>query len=200
VPNRAALSLVSLAVANPHVLEIARLPRRTYHQAVTAVDELVLVLEDAFAAKGIEETGESQSMLGNLATVPVELWTSIPPGGERSIASIVLHVGGCLVMYDEYAFGPGRKQWDDPDLIPWTGDAAPMSETIEWMTEAHRRFVDHIRALDDAELGAPRPANWGEMLATRWLISGIATHSSYHAGEINHIRSLLRPDDAWMWG
>ena len=167
---------------------------------MTAVDELVLVLEDAFAAKGIEETGESQSMLGNLATVPAEFWTAVPPGGERSIASIVLHVGGCLVMYDEYAFGPGRKRWDDPDLIPWSGDAAPMSEAIEWMTEAHRRFVDHVRALDDAELGAPRPANWGEMLQTRWLISAIATHSSYHAGEINHIRSLLRRDDAWMWG
>ncbi len=38
---------------------------------VTGVQELVFcILEDAFAAKGIQETGESQSMLGNLATVP----------------------------------------------------------------------------------------------------------------------------------
>jgi hypothetical protein len=34
---------------------------------MSAVDELVFILQDAFAAKGIEETGESQSMLGNLA-------------------------------------------------------------------------------------------------------------------------------------
>jgi DinB family protein len=167
---------------------------------MSAVDELVFMLEDAFAATGNEETGESQSMLGNLATVPERLWTAVPPGGDRSIASIVLHVGGCLVMYEEYAFGQGRKQWDDAGLIPWGRDDAPMGEAIEWMSAAHRSFVDHVRALDDAELGAPRLANWNEMVPTRWLISAIATHSSYHAGEINHIRSLLLHDDRWMWG
>jgi DinB family protein len=167
---------------------------------MSAVDELVYILEDAFAAKGIEETGESQSMLGNLATVPEELWASVPAGGERSIASIVLHVGVCVVMYDEYAFGPGEKGWDDEHLIPWTPEGAPMGEAIAWMSDAHGTFVDHVRALDDSDLGAPRLANWGEMLATRWLISAIATHSSYHAGEINHIRSMLQRDDGWMWG
>jgi DinB superfamily len=167
---------------------------------MSGVDELVYVLEDAFAAKGIEETGESQSMLGNLATVPEQLWTTVPPGGERSIASIVLHVGACLVMYDEYAFGPGRKQWDDAELIPWGRDDAPMTDAIEWMTTAHQRFADHVRALGAADLGEPRLTNWGELVPTRWLVSAIATHSSYHAGEINHIRSLLQRDDRWLWG
>lgn len=167
---------------------------------MTAVEELVCVLEDAFSAKGIEETGESQSMLGNLATVPEDLWRVTPRGGERTIASIVLHVGGCLVMYDEYAFGPGKRQWDDADLLPWSLEEAPMAGAIDWMTEAHRRFVDHVAAMGDDDLGQPRRANWGEMVPTRWLISAIATHSSYHAGEINHIRSLLRREDAWMWG
>jgi hypothetical protein len=185
-------------VAMPH------LPGRPgdaiYHRVVTAVEELVAILEDTFAAKGIEETGESQSMLGNLATVPEALWTAVPHAGERTIASIVLHVGGCLVMYDEYAFGPGRKQWEDPDLVPWTREDAPMTDAIAWMTDAHRRFVDHVAALADDQLGELRPANWGETVPTRWLISAIATHSSYHAGEINHIRSLLQRDDGWMWG
>jgi hypothetical protein len=167
---------------------------------MTAVEELLYILEDAFAGQGIEETGESQSMLGNMATVTEDLWRMVPPGGERTIASIVLHVGGCLVMYDEYAFGPGRRQWNDPDLIPWSHDEAPMAEAIDWMTSAHRRFVDHVAALDDADLGEPRLSNWGERVPARWLISMIATHSSYHAGEINHIRSLLQRDDAWMWG
>jgi DinB superfamily len=186
-------------VAMSHLL-VDRPGDATYHQVVTAVEELVAILEDAFAAKGIEETGESQSMLGNLATVPDPLWTAVPDGGERTIASIVVHVGGCLVMYDEYAFGPGRKQWDDPDLVPWTREDAPMTDAIAWMTDAHRRFVDHVAALADDQLGEPRLANWGEMVPTRWLISAIATHSSYHAGEINHVRSLLQHDDRWLWG
>lgn len=166
---------------------------------MTAIEELVYLLEDAFASAGNEETGESQSMLGNLATVPEELWRAIPSGGERSIASIVLHVGGCLVMYDEYAFGPGRRQWDDPDLYPWNRDEAPMSDAVAWMVTAHRRFVDHVATLGGDDLGEPRLANWGELVPTRGLIAAIATHATYHAGEINHIRSLLRGDDAWMW-
>jgi hypothetical protein len=174
--------------------------RPTYHRHVTAVEELVYLLEDAFASNGNPETGESQSMLGNLATVSEGLWREIPPGGERSIASIVVHVGGCLVMYDEYAFGPGRKTWDDADLVPWSRDEAPMADAIAWMTAAHRRFVDHVAELGDDDLGTPRPANWGELVPTRDLIAAIATHASYHAGEINHIRSLMRGDDAWMWG
>ena len=169
-------------------------------RAVSAVDELASILEDAFAARGIEATGESQSMLGNLATVPEQLWTLVPLGGERSIASIVSHVGACLVMYDDHAFGPGHRRWDDPDLFPWGPGDAPMSEAIDWMSDAHRAFVDHVRALEDADLGAERLANWGEMVPTGWLISAMATHSSYHAGEINHIRSLLQRDDRWMWG
>jgi hypothetical protein len=74
-----------------------------------------------------------------------------------------------------------------------------MGEAIEWMSAAHRRFVSHVTDLADDDLGKPRRANWGEDVPTRWLISAIATHSAYHAGEINHIRSLLQRDDAWMW-
>lgn len=166
---------------------------------MTAVGEVVYILEDAFSAKGIEETGESQSMLGNLATVSEDIWRTPPPGGERTIASIVLHVGGCLAMYDDYAFGPGTKHWDDPDLIPWSDADAPMAATIDWMTAAHDRFVNHVASLEEVDLAQPRLANWGEPMPTRWLVSAIATHSTYHAGEINHIRSLLRRDDDWMW-
>src|SRR5262245_24239205 len=83
----------------------------TYHRHVTAIEELVYLLEDAFASRGNPETGESQSVLGNLTTVPEELWRVVPPGGERTIA----------------------------------------------------------------------------------------THASYHAGEVNHIRSLRGGDEAWMW-
>lgn len=131
---------------------------------MTGVQELVFILEDAFAGKGIEETGESQSLLGNLGTVPEDLWQARAPGGQRTIASIVLHVAGCLVMYDEYAFGPGQLQWDDPELIPWSPEDAPMVDAIEWMAAAHRRFVDHIAALDDDGLAKPRRANWA-----RWF-------------------------------
>ena len=167
---------------------------------MTAVDEIVYLLEEAFSGTGIEETNEGQALLMNLATVDEARWHAVPPGGSRTIASIALHVGTCKVMYAEYAFGPGRMRWDDPSLRPWPVGEEPMPETIAWLKDTHARFVDHVRALRDDELGAPRMANWGEPMQTRWLIKTIIEHDTYHAGEINHIRSILAADDAWRWG
>jgi DinB superfamily len=165
-----------------------------------AVDELVYLLDEAFRGKGIEETNESQSLLANLGSVDDRIWRTPPPGGKRTIESVVLHVGSCKVMYEEYAFGPGRLNWDDAAVQPWPEGAAPREESIAWLTRAHDRFVDRVRALNDDDLACLRPANWGEDRETRWLISTILQHDTYHAGEINHIRALLLADDAWRWG
>jgi hypothetical protein len=75
-----------------------------------------------------------------------------------------------------------------------------MHEAVSWLKASHARFVDHVRHLSDADLGVPRRANWGGLEPTRWLISTILQHDTYHAGEINHIRSLLAQDDRWRWG
>ena len=76
-----------------------------------AVDEVVYVLQEAFSGAGIEESNEGQSLLQNLKSVEESMWRLVPAGGVRTIESIALHVGSCEVMYDEYAFGPGRLLW-----------------------------------------------------------------------------------------
>lgn len=167
---------------------------------MTAIDELVYLLQEAFSGKGIEETNESQSLLRNLMSVEEPEWRTAPRGGVRTIESVTLHVGSCKVMYDEYAFGPGRLGWQDPEVQPWTRGEAPMAGTIAWLEEAHERFVGHVQALEDSDLPVQRRANWGELRETRWLISTILQHDTYHAGEVNHIRSLLVSDDAWRFG
>jgi hypothetical protein len=57
-----------------------------------------------------------------------------------------------------------------------------------------------VATLDDEDLGAKRSASWGELKETRWLISVLIQHDTYHAGEINHARSLLTANDKWKWG
>jgi hypothetical protein len=51
---------------------------------------------------------------------------------------------------------------------------------------------------DDAELARPRRTNWGELRETRWVIAvTMIQHDLYHAGEINHLRSLHQQADQW---
>jgi uncharacterized damage-inducible protein DinB len=162
------------------------------------IDALLYLLEEAFLAGGIEESNESQALLPNLATVPNEAWRAVPDGAVRSIEAIVVHVGACKIMYDDYAFGSGTLQWATPQVEPWPEGAAPRAEVIPWLEAAHATLVGHVAALaDDAELDRPRATNWGEDRPTRWLIAAMITHDAYHAGEINHIRSLLDGDDRW---
>jgi hypothetical protein len=129
---------------------------------MTAVQELVYLLNEGFSGRGIEQTNESQSLLVNLASVDEAHWKTPPPGGTRTVESIALHVDTCKLMYDEYAFGPGKLRWDDPHLQPWPEGEAPMSEVISWLETVHQRLVEHVAALGDDDLGGMRAANWGE--------------------------------------
>jgi len=159
----------------------------------------LLLLEEAFEGRGIEESNESQALLTNLGTVDEATWRAKPPGATRTIESMVLHVGSCKVMYDDYAFGPGTRQWDQPDVQPWQEGSAPMAEAIDWLRRMHRSFVEHVGNLTDDDLESPRMTNWGELRPTRWIVAAMITHDAYHAGEINHLRSMLGTDDRWRW-
>ena len=164
------------------------------------VESILHLIDEAFEGRGLEESNESQALLTNLATVTEAEWRALPPGATRTIESMVLHVAGCKIMYADYAFGPGTRQWGTPEVeSAWEPGAAPMAEAIEWLREAHRSFREHVKGLTDDELDRPRMTNWGEMRPTRWITAAIIGHDFYHAGEVNHLRSLLGTDDRWRW-
>jgi len=164
------------------------------------IKALLDLMDEAFRGGGIEESNESQALITNLASVPDEAWTALPAGAVRSIASIAIHVGACKIMYDDYAFGTGTLQFGTPAVEPWDEAAAAPSEVTAWLEDAHRALTEHVKALaDDTELDRPRPTNWGEDRPTRWVIGAMITHDAYHAGEINHLRSILDSDDRWRY-
>lgn len=74
-----------------------------------------------------------------------------------------------------------------------------ISEATVWLGEGHARLRHSIATLDDAELLRPRLANWGELKETRWIIAVMIQHDLYHAGEINHLRSLRQHNDRWAY-
>jgi hypothetical protein len=165
----------------------------------SGIHELCTLLDEAFRGAGIEETNESQALLPNLATVPPDQWRAVAPGGVRTVADIAGHIGACLVMYDDYAFGTGSLRFGTPEVEPYAESGSP-EEVRAWLEAVHERFVEHVRALpDDLELDRLRPTNWGEERPTRWIVAAMVTHHAYHAGEINHLRSILGTDDRWRY-
>ena len=148
-----------------------------------AVDQLLYLLDEAFAGE------DWHALLRQLhAITPVE-WCWAPPGGQRTIRDIVQHVGGCKVMYENYAFGDATLSWEHP--IVTGGEAlADVASAVAWLRRG-------VAGLDDAQLNQPRLTNWGELKETRWIVAVMIQHDLYHAGEINHLRALYRRDDRW---
>jgi uncharacterized damage-inducible protein DinB len=165
----------------------------------TGIEALLDLLDEAYRGRGIESSNESQALLTNIETVPDEYWRALLPGAARSIHDIVGHVGACKVMYDDYAFGSGILRFGTPEVEPFASSGS-QADVVDWISEAHERLVDHVAALaDDTELDVLRLTNWGEQRPTRWIVATMITHDAYHAGEINHIRSLLDGDDRWRF-
>jgi uncharacterized damage-inducible protein DinB len=156
------------------------------------MSQLLYLLDSAF------EGTAWHSLLGNLRPVTPEDWLWVPPGGKRSIRDIVQHVGGSKLMYENHAFGDRKLTWDDP--VVDGGDAlATLPSALVWLKDAQKRLRQSIALLDDAELLRQRMTNWGEQKETRWIVTTMIEHDLYHAGEINHLRSLHGRDDRWAY-
>lgn len=159
------------------------------------IDTLCWLIEDAF----VGNLGDS--IMSNLVNVREEDWTALPPGGERSIADILEHVGWCKWMYEDYAFGTASLPGDRPPLVPGeTIRSRPHDELLSWLKEGHYKWLGSVRALpDDSELERDRLTNWGEWMKTRIIIRSMIGHDYYHAGEINHLRAILQGNDRWEY-
>jgi hypothetical protein len=159
------------------------------------IDTLCWLIENAFGGD------DSHSLLNNLVNIREEDWTALPPGGGRSIADILEHVGWCKWMYEDYAFGSSSMRGDQPPLIPAGGARSrPHDELLPWLKEGHYKWLASVRALpDDTELECDRITNWGEWMKTSTINRIMIGHDYYHAGEINHLRSLLQGNDRWEY-
>ena len=160
--------------------------------SIPAVSQLLYLLDEAF------DGTEWHSLLGNLRSVTREDWLWVPPSGERSMRDIVGHVGGCKLMYHDYAFGAGTLTWDHP-LVTGDEAVASVDSAVSWLRQGQERLRGAIAQLDDVELPHPRMTNWGEPAETRWIVAVMIQHDLYHAGEINHLRSLRQHTDRWEY-
>jgi uncharacterized damage-inducible protein DinB len=161
-----------------------------------ALDEYLYLMDEAFGGD------DWHSLMTNVKPVGSDEWRWVAPGGVRPIGEMVSHVAGCKNMYQDHAFGPGTLTWTDPRAAQNLPDSTPAGiEALRGrLLDAQRRLRASVDALgDDAELFRPRRTNWGELKETRWIIKALIEHDLYHAGEINHLRSLRRADDRWAF-
>jgi hypothetical protein len=136
-----------------------------------------------------------ETLMATVRSLEDDDWLWVPPRGVRHIAGILGHVAGGKHMNINHSFDGLTPQWDDAQF----SIERPVPEIIDWLREGQQKLLDRVSALEDADLTKPRTMHWGRQRETRWLLSQMITHDLFHAGEINHIRSLHHQDDKWEW-
>jgi uncharacterized damage-inducible protein DinB len=122
-------------------------------------------------------------------------------GGYRSILGVMKHVAGWSEVYRSFAFDDEPRHWDDTDWPRGLRDriepgAGYLAEILAWFEGTADRW---LASVDDADLAAERPVHWGGTLPLGELVSTVASHWTYHAGEINEILAIRR-GEAWEYG
>ena len=96
------------------------------------------------------------------------------PAPITTIGWRIVHVADCKLMYQEYAFGPGRLQW--PELeAPHTS-----SDALRALDERQAKLMDAVRAMSDHELDVERMTNWGEPWPAWRILWTMVHHARGH--------------------
>src|SRR5688572_14263630 len=159
----------------------------------SAVHEILSLLRAAY------KDDPEHSLLGSLWTVSDTDWSAKLSADGRSIRAIVRHVATAYHAYHESAFGSGEPSWER--FTAMGRSKAEREDIMAWLAEGFESVIASASALEDAGLEAPRPTHWGEPMPTRRILRTLIAHPYYHAGEINHLRSVLQGNDRWdYWG
>ena len=108
------------------------------------------------------------------------------PPPFTTIAWRLIHVTTCKVMYWEHGFGPAKLTWDTLE-IPHT-----VADTMVMLKEGHTRLRRALDDLNDGDLEALRPTNWGDRWPTWRIFWVMIAHDLEHGAEIGCLRHLYR--------
>jgi hypothetical protein len=127
-----------------------------------------------------------------------------PAGRHRSVLGITKHVAAWTHVYYSYAFDAHPTHWERttwPRGLRDTIDPSQgyLDEARTWLDSGAAAWSDALREIDDDAIDEPRPCHWGATAPLFDIVVMVATHWTYHAGEINALLSIVR-GEAWEYG
>jgi hypothetical protein len=142
-----------------------------------------------------------QTMKGHFPKLTLEEAIFVPQGGYRSILGTLKHAAGWSHVYRSYAFDPQPKHWAQIDWPHGLRDTIIKSEpylrdVIAWFDDAHFAWMKNLAQIGEDQLDELHLLHWGQSAPLYEIVTIIASHHLYHAGELNQILSIYR-GEAW---
>jgi hypothetical protein len=158
--------------------------------ARTDLDQLLAAIDQAYDRKSWHGT----NLRGSILRVSPELAAWRPGPGRHNIHELVVHAAYWKYTVLRRLSGARRgsfplpgSNWferEGPDEAAWRGDVALLGRI-------HKELRAAVAALSPHMLTRNLPSS---KVTRAWLISGIAAHDLYHAGQIQLIRKLHTPN------
>lgn len=124
-------------------------------------------------------------------------------GGYRSILGVLKHIGGWVHVYHSYAFDAeplhfAHTSWPHglKDTVETSQDY--VDEVVVWIQQGLKNWDTSLKGLEDETLDEPRPLHMGGKMPLGQIVAWVASHVSYHTGELNMLLSIKR-EEAWEY-
>jgi hypothetical protein len=142
-----------------------------------------------------------QTMIDHFPGLSLEEALFVPTGGYRSVLGTLKHAAGWSHVYRSYAFDLQPRHWVQIDWPHGLRDTIIKSDqylqdVIAWFDDAHQRWQADLAKVDEDQLDELRPLHWGARAPLYQIVTIIAGHHIYHAGELNQVLSICR-GEAW---
>jgi uncharacterized damage-inducible protein DinB len=153
---------------------------------------LLAAIDRAFDRK----SWHGPNLRGVLRLVNAETAAWRPAPGRHNIWELTLHTAYWKYTIRRRLSGgerggfalKGSNWWERP--LPDQADEAAWKRDVALLVEEHQAMRAAVAALDDSELSVVHP---GHKLSTLEVLTGIAAHDLYHAGQIQVIKKLYKP-------
>ena len=159
-----------------------------------------MAAEHSMARRALETARET--FVDNVASVTLQEALAAA-GGMRSVLGLMKHTAAWTDVYRSYAFDDEPRGWT---AIDWPNGLReriePAQEYLDdiraWFERASAAWVEAVDHLD-ADLDVVRRVHWGDSWPLGDIVASVASHWSYHAGEINALLAIVR-GEAWEYG
>lgn len=143
-------------------------------------------------------------LMAHFENISLEEALFVPGGGYRSVLGTLKHAAGWSHVYYSYAFEAEPRHWAETNWPYGLRDriiktAEYFDALINWFSEAHQKWIKALERVSDSEIEAIHKLHWGEVAPLYRIVTIIAQHHVYHAGELNQVLSICR-GEAWEEG
>jgi hypothetical protein len=146
--------------------------------------------------------GGRREMTGSLRALTLEEALN-PAGGYRSPLGILKHAAAWSQVYYSYAFEPVPKHWQHTEWPRGMRDTidpsqAYVDEVRSWFERSTDAWKSALAPLSAEAFDQPHRLHWGATMPLFDVVTIIANHAVYHAGEINALVAITH-GHAWEY-